>query len=167
MMTIPLHLRPALRSLADYSPAFSDEIRKIAELISKIVGVDVHRDADMNYRASQRISLEFSSASPYGIKKDGEICATIYISSRARLFCFYCFDAKGIFYKDGPWKHPAPVDLFPLQIGEVIRRCRGLLIDRGYEEVERQLFDELAPDCFTELDHLPATVFQVLFAEVV
>jgi hypothetical protein len=92
---------------------------------------------------------------------------SIYVSSRAKLFCLYCFDGKGRFYKDGPWKHPVPEEAFPPDIRNTLHDCRHILVNLGYDEVKRELFSIPAAGCVTELDDLPATIFQVLFTEIV
>jgi len=62
---------------------------------------------------------------------------------------------------------PVPEDLLPREIARQVAGCRSRLLSEGYTEVPRELFDVPAPGCNTELDDLPATVFQCLFTEII
>jgi hypothetical protein len=182
-MTIPPHITGALYNPVNYSPQFTEEVARIRAAISGGIRAEVQHNADMNYRASQSLSFTLSSKAPYSPVGEGtrdrlarasakkraggspSVEIRIYVSSRARLFCLYCFDKRGQFYKDGIWEHPVPEEVFPPDIRNTLRDCRHILLNLGYDEVKRELFNVPAAGCLTELDDLPATIFQVLFTE--
>jgi hypothetical protein len=165
-MTVPDYIRAACQAATDYSPEFSARVSDLARELSRTLETTVTVDADMNYRAGQSLSFKLTvQPSRAGGKESIEV--RVYISSKAPLFGVYILDVKGRFTREGEIGHPVPEDRLPASAREVIERCRRVLTQHGYREVPRDLFDEPVPGCLTEMDGLPASVFQALFAEVV
>jgi hypothetical protein len=165
-MTIPDVVRSACEGPIDYSEQFTARVREIAKTLSGTLGLKVSHDADMNYRAGQSLSMVLQVDPPTGRGK-AAIEVRIYISSRAKVFAFYCFDINRKFVGPKERNHPVSPARLPEGPRQVIEKCRKLLREMGYQEVPQEIFDEKAPGCVTELDGLPTTVFSALFAEVV
>jgi hypothetical protein len=165
-MNLPPYIVDSLQSPTDYSPEFTTKIDNINHEICMEFGILATHDATMDYRASQSLAFNVSGRDPYRLVPDGEIEVRIYVSSRGELFCFYCFDRKGILYREGMWKHPVPLKSFPVGLADWFDKIRNVMNRIGYDEVGEIFFNEPAPGCSTELDGLPATVFQVLFSEI-
>jgi hypothetical protein len=160
----------ALTRSPDYSAEFTARVKEVAKLLEADLGVIISHHPDMNYRAGQHLSYEAKYDRRKTLHKGkgkGVIEVRIYISSKALLFAIYCIDRGLTFVQPtGPY-HPVPEKRLPAEISEQLEDCRTRLIHMGYKEVERDLFDLNAPGYNTELDNMPATVFQCLFAEII
>jgi hypothetical protein len=163
---IPEHIKKALRMPLNYSHEFSDRVIAIGKILSKYLGTSLLYDGDMNYRAGQSLSFSLLSHPPYKFSERGDIAVGIYFSSRSELFCFFCVDEMKKFVGHDERKFFVSPEKFPDPIQKIIDQCRNILNDIGFIEVENKFLTLNAPDCFTELDELPATIFQVLFAEI-
>jgi hypothetical protein len=49
----------------------------------------------------------------------------------------------------------------------VIFKIRSFLVETSYREVPYELYDKEAAGYLTQMDGLPATIFEALFAEIV
>lgn len=163
-VTLPDAIQCALRRPADYSPAFSRRMGELARALEVALSTFVAHDADMNYRAGQSLSF-ISTDSVESPRHPIEV--RIYVSSRADVFAFYCFDVKHAFMPPGTLNHPMPLDLAPTYAQRQLDICRAFMIRQGHAEVSAAHFNIPAPDCVTQIDGLPASVFEALFAEVV
>lgn len=167
-MTLPDSIMTALRQAPDYSAAFTSRVTALAAALALDASIPVSHDADMNYRHGQ--SLSFISVDPLGhrpMSRSGPIEVRVYVSSCANLYAIYCFDLKQAYMPSGGLNHPISLDLIPEFARRQIEACRRVMNSHGYAEVSPLLFDELAPGCLTDMDGLPANIFQALFAEVV
>lgn len=168
-MTLSNQILEALNHAPDYSEQFTARIAALASEISATVSLPVTHDTDMNYRHGQ--SLSFTSAEyidrRHSKQHQSEIEVRIYVSSRGNLFAFYCFDVRHAFIPAGTLNHPMPMNLIPSYTRTKVESCRRLLEQCGYIEIPSSLFKEPAPGCTTNMDDLPANLFEALFAEVV
>jgi len=64
-------------------------------------------------------------------------------------------------------QHPLAQEKLPAEVRAVTEKAKLILNRRGWREVEMIYFFEPAEGCMTELDDLPANVFECLFAEVI
>jgi hypothetical protein len=169
-MTLPSTITSVLLRSPDYSAEFTARVKELAKLLETDLGVKISHDANMNYRAGQYLSYEAKYDRRRTLHKGkgkGIIEVRIYISSKAPLFAIYCIDRSLTFVNPTEPHHPVPEEGFPAEIAEQLEVFRARLIQISYKEVERNLFDLNAPGCNTELDDMPATVFQSLFAEII
>jgi hypothetical protein len=81
-----------------------------------------------------------------------------YVSSKGPLFAIYLLDVGRTLTQE---------NLLPEEIARQLETARRIFGEQGYTEVPSSLFDTPAPGCTTELDDLPATLFQCLFAEII
>jgi len=161
-VTLPEVITAALPRSPDYSGEFTAHARALAKRLEGELNVLISHDSNMAYRAGQYVSFE-ASLRP----AKGSVEARIYLSSKAPLFACYVMDKGGTLLAPEKASHPVPENLLPAGVIGQLKTCRERLSQEGYTEVGRSLFDMQAPNCTTELDDLPATVFQCLFAEVI
>jgi hypothetical protein len=167
-MTLPEIITAALLRSPDYSGEFTARVKALAKRLEADLELPLSHDSNMNYRAGQYVSFKANlpQVSPKRHAK-GSVEVRIYISSKGPLFAFYVMDAGGTLMEPEKASHPVPENLLPADITGQLEVCRKRLSQEGYTEVARSLFDVPAPGCTTELDDLPATVFQSLFAEII
>jgi hypothetical protein len=161
-MTLPEMITAALPRTPDYSGEFTARVKALAERLGADIDVPLSHDSNMNYRAGQYVAFKVRLP-----QVRGSVEVRIYISSKGPLFAFYVMDTGGTLMEAAKASHPVPEDRLPAEIIAQLDVCRKRLSQEGYTEVAPSLFDVPAPDCATELDDLPATVFQALFAEII
>ena len=161
-MTLPEIILSALPRSPDYSNEFTARVKALAQRLEADLRVPFSHDSNMNYRAGQYVAFK-ASLRP----AKGSVEARIYVSSKAPLFAFYVMDKGGTLMEPAKASHPVPENRLSAQITGQLEVCRNKLRQEGHTEVPRALFDVPAPGCTTELDDLPATVFQCLFAEII
>lgn len=161
-MTLPEIILSALPRSPDYSNEFTAVVKALAQRLEAELGVPFSHDSNMNYRAGQYVAFK-ASLRP----AKGSVEVRIYVSSKAPLFALYVMDKGGTLMEPAQASHPVPENRLPAEITGQLEVSRNKLRQEGYTEVPRALFDVPAPGCTTELDDLPATVFQCLFAEII
>lgn len=155
-MTLPEVITAALPRSPDYSNEFTARVKALAQSLAADLDVPLSHDSNMNYRAGQYVAF-----------KARTVTVRIYLSSKAPLFAFYVLDTSGTLMEPAKASHPVPENRLPAEVLGQLDVCRKRLGQAGYTEVARTLFDAPASGCTTELDDLPATVFQSLFAEII
>ena len=151
----------ALPRPPDYSAEFTARVQALARLLEPALSMPLKHDTNMNYRAGQHLSCRLK------LRGKGAVEIRFYISSKGPLFAIYMLDRGGTLTQLGQLGHPIAENLLPDEIAAPLDGARKILSDQGYTEVPSRLFDTPAPGCTTELDDLPATVFQCLFAEII
>jgi hypothetical protein len=166
-MKIPDFITEALQRPIDYSQNFTQRVSGLAKALSETLGLPVSHDADMNYRAGQNLCFSLQVAAPGAPRRKGTLEIRIYLTSRGPLFAFYCFDPRKLFVAENAAPYPVPFDRLPGAAHQAIERCRQVLAANGWREVEQEWLGAMAPGCLTELDDLPASVFEALFTEII
>ena len=161
-MTLPEIITAALPRSPDYSAAFTARVKALAKQLEADLGVPLSHDSNMSYRSGQYVAFKASLRPAKGFVE-----VRIYLSSKAPLFAVYVIDRSGTLMPAGKASHPVPENRLPAEIIGQLDVCRTRLRQEGYTEVAHSLFDVPAPGCTTEMDDLPATVFQYLFAEII
>ena len=151
----------ALPQPPDYSAEFTARVQALARLLAPALSMPLKHDTNMNYRAGQHLSCRLK------LHGKGAVEIRFYISSKGPLFAIYVLDIGGTLTQPGQLGHPIAENLLPEEIAGPLDSARTILSDQGYMEVPSSLFDTPAPGCTTELDDLPATLFQCLFAEII
>lgn len=151
----------ALRRSPDYSAEFTARVQALARVMEPALGMPLEHDTNMNYRAGQHLSCRLK------LHRKGAVEIRFYVSSKGPVFAIYVLDVGGTLTQPGQLGHPIGENPLPEEIARQLERARRILGDQGYTEVPSSLFDTPAPGCTTELDDLPATLFQYLFAEII
>jgi hypothetical protein len=173
MKSIPPDIMAALSKPIDYSNEFTQSVEMLKNSLSQDLNLQVKHDSGMDYSPAQFISFLIVNADDNLSRKrrlsrnKSSFEARYYISSRAPLFATYIIDSRRSLVSEGEINHPIEIFRLPPSVQNVVNFGREFLQKKGYVEVEYDLFRENAPDCLTQLDGLPATIFETLFTEIV
>ncbi len=144
---------------------FTKRISKLKKKLEERIGVSMYHNIDMNYSSSQQISYFVNIAGEISEDKgetETPLRVSLFISSKGPYVCPVIFNRKGrnIF---------SPMD-FDEEYSELFRcmwsAIKIILEEDGIFEIERNLLRQNVPGQKTELDDVPANLFEVLFAEV-
>lgn len=167
MKQIPPTIMSALSKPIDYSRRFTESVEKLKNSLSATLGLSIRHDKNMDYSPAQFISFLFENADKTSPNRKQSFEVRYYISSRAPLFATYILDLKRSLVLEGELNHPIETSRLPTPALDPVNIGREFLKMKGYVEVDYDLFRENAPDCLTQLDGLPATIFETLFTEIV
>ncbi len=162
---LPASLLAALRAPVGHGPGYAAWVLSLRQALQAGLGAEFALDEDMNYNAAQSLACTLRGADRERRAWTFEV--RWYVSSKGPLFAVYCFDAKWRLSGPGGTNHPIDPRRLPAPAQDFIAGARAVLAQRGLEEVGFEYFQQPAPGCLTQLDDLPATVFQSLFAELV
>ncbi len=123
-------------------------------------GVPVGLDRDMNYSASNSLEVYLDRAGrPVPENAAESLKTAVFVVSS--LGSFYTVLARTQ-TKPRYWE-PSPTE----NLSSLIEQVSSIFENEGIERLEGEVLDEIAPGHRTQLDNAPATVFQVLFGELV
>lgn len=145
---------------------FSDVVERIRQALQARMSVEFQLNGDMNYNPGQSLRYELRGTDKQ-LQKRYAFGLAFYLSCKAPLFAVYCFDQRWGMTDYGGVGHPIAQERLPEAVRVWIDQAKEVLIAEGWTEVEHRYFREPAPGCLTQLDGLPATVFESLFAELV
>ncbi len=139
---------------------FDALIERLKSKFEAQLGVPIRLDRDMNYNASNslEIYLDRDGRLVPGDSTQSSRMAVIVVSSLGK---FYTVLARSQ-TKPRVWE-ASPIE----DVSSLIDKISGILEDEELENLEGNVLDEMAPGHRTQLDNAPATVFQVLFGEIV
>lgn len=144
----------------DHSPSFTSRVQALGSTLSAVLGNRPCRhDHDMNYNPGQYLAYTVDG-------KPGPVEVRYYISSKAPLYAVYIIDTEHR-YLQGDIRHPVPLHSLPPAMLATIDAGKEFLVQAGYQEVPFEYFFADAPSATTQIDDLPAKVFEALFAEIV
>jgi hypothetical protein len=133
----------------DYSESFTRRVVALADHLKARCGATISHSADMNYASSQTIVV---------MPESGGCQVRCYISSRGPLFAIATFEREG-----NAWRI-AQVECRPC--AQLIACVRDTLVEFGLREVPSKYWSLPAPGHATDMDGAPATMFDVLFSEL-
>jgi hypothetical protein len=166
MTSLPDFILDALPNPIDHSREFSAAVIEFKQVLQARLRTVFRLDQDMNYNPAQSLACTLKGKA--GLQKQPyEFDVRFYLSSKAPLFAVYCFDRQWGLTDRGDANHPIAQERLPERIQAWTDKAKAVLIDKGWTEVEHACFHLAAPGCSTQLDGLPATVFESLFAEIV
>lgn len=155
----------AVKNAPDYSVPFSRKVAALAQRVEDLTGLAVVHGQSMDYCPGQYVGIRLGDDAGRSPRTRFE--ARFYISSKADLFFVYLSDALGRTRNHRGNSHPLAVDALPAMARHIVFAVRNLLVENSYREVPYALYDKQAAGCLTQLDGLPATIFEALFAEIV
>jgi len=161
----------ALRRPEHFSQSLTERLASCSEEISRILVGDVAPDERMNVSSSIALHIRFSESAVALSTAEREAAtydAQFLVSARADLFTI-------IVLQRAPATTAGPVRAWSLvPPAECERvwwpRLRGgseVLEARGFKPLAGSVLQQSAPGHKTKLDDAPATVFEVLFAELI
>ena len=149
----------ALRVAPDCSEDFTNTVAGMRRKLELAMEAPVYHDSDMNYSASQKLSV-FLDAQGKPVQREDPWATNevvLLISSRAKLYT-----TLGLERLVGNEWRVRTCDTAPGLLSALHR----LLQEEGYAHVQGTVLSEPAEGAVTEMDGVPATVFQVLFSEM-
>lgn len=157
----PVLIQDAIDAPADFTRKFTKEVDAIRAELQSQVSVPVSHHSEMNYANGQRLAFCLDDEGNPTAQEQAAYEMQIHISSKARLFAIYNLNRVG----KNEWRPISEADL-PHQSVNPIRLTEAMLKSMGYERVANAYLSKEVPGHFTELDGVPATVFEVLFSEL-
>ncbi|MEO6720589.1 MAG: hypothetical protein ABIN67_09480 [Ferruginibacter sp.] len=147
----------------DYSPAFTAYAKTIANTLSNSLDVKTYHSDDMNYSHAQIIflflDLKFNLIS---FETDAQYQVKIWVSSIENLYIITFFEK--LQSQPITWKRV----LFPQNIilDNLINRIDEVMLTFSLSKFPSEKENLSAEGYYTELDNLPATLFQFFFSEL-
>jgi hypothetical protein len=140
----------ALATAPDFSPPFTSRVAALTVAIRESCGTAVEHDSSMSYAASQSISWdEEQGGRTFKFR--------IFLSARGPLYALTAYRME----KPREWRRevdaPASTDFACI---------RSILDGQGLTFLAATDLEGLAPGFVTEMDGVPASLFEVLFSEV-
>lgn len=133
----------------DYSESFTRRVEALADQVRARCGATVSHSADMNYASSQTIT-----ATP----ESGDCQVRCYVSSRGPLFTIATFEREGNAWRIAPNECRS--------CAQLIACVRDISVEFALREVPSKDWSLPAPGHVTDMDGAPATLFDVLFSEL-
>jgi hypothetical protein len=157
-------LEEILRAPTDYSAAFTSEVDRLAERAGQALGAPVEHGRDMNYASSQRLVVGIDAAGrPVPALGPSSVAKVVaYVSSKGKVFAVHTFEARTGSRALKEWLPTAKYS----GGSEVVQKLSSTLEAQGYRRIAGPVLEQLADGHVTEMDGAPATVFDVLFAEI-
>jgi len=124
----------------------------------------------MNYSSSQQlvIGLDALGTAVRSLATTSATKVVAYVSSRGKFFTVLVFEAKENPRVAKEWiRLGSDEEVRRVGASEVVRALSSLLEAEGYRKLSGPMLWDLAPDHVTEMDGAPATVFDVLFSEII
>lgn len=155
----------AIKNEPDYSICFFKKIEMLARDIQELTGLEVTLGQSMDYCPAQYIAVRLKNHINPSLKTGFEV--RFYVSSKASLFFVYIIDEAGRIKNHHGNSHPLPLGVLSEAAQDVIVKIRNFLVENSYQEVAYEFYDKRAVGYMTQMDGLPASIFEALFAEIV
>ena len=159
----------ALNNKCDDTEQFFSVTREIASNFSSKLNCYCDIERWGNYTYSDKITLFFNNGQPCTSKPDMhdyDRALSVFLSARAPYYTFINYLCKkanvGIEWIE------CTDDSLPTEIKNSIKTITTILNNNNLQLLNRkQLLEQMAEGHYTELDSVPATVFDVLFGEII
>jgi hypothetical protein len=153
----------SLHNVNNSSNSFIDECKDIAEAISTHLNCDTLFEEWGNYCCSNKIILYMN---------DSLLCKKL--SPQKNLIINILISAKGPFYtfviykqNDKEWSILSP-EFYPDSITFIKDEIEKIMQPRQLRLIQDEiLLAQITQDCYTEIDMEPATIFEVIFGEII
>lgn len=155
----------AIKNEPDYSICFSRKIEILSRGIQGLTGLETILGQSMDYCPAQYIAIRLKNHINPSLKTGFEV--RFYVSSKASLFFIYIIDEAGRIKNHHGSSHPLPLGVLSEDAQDVIIKISNFLVENSYQEVNYEFYDKEAVGYLTQMDGLPATIFEALFAEIV
>jgi hypothetical protein len=165
---LPEFVREALHAPAHLGADFTKSVAALAESLRAKLPVPLLHKRGSDYSVGDALSFELRASKPgASARSKGRLFEImIFISSKAPLFAWQCFDRQQ-FFDESVFPHRwVPTAQLPSEIRDVLDGLQPFIEADGFREVPFECLQKPAPGCETELDGLPANVFQALFSEL-
>ena len=138
---------------ADYSEAFTSKVARIGNDVAGRCGLTFRHIKSMNYSVAQVLVVSLNGRDDKTFR--------VYVSSKGPLFAIVPFEKR----QDG-WHASRESWASDVAVSRSIDCVRAVLAVEGLEEVAESHWGQGVPGMKTDMDGAPATVFDVLFSEI-
>jgi len=152
---------------ADYSKSFIARIDRIHEQLVNKISLHIRKRYRQDYSVSSFFTIYLDGNwSATDTVKDATYKIQILISSKGRYYTYICSWSN--ITNDAPktWRR-FDNDNLNINLIEILDDVQVILRGNGYTLVTGPVLQEIVPDLYTDLDSVPATLMDVLFAEIV
>jgi hypothetical protein len=119
-----------------------------------------------DYVSSEVLTLFVDNLGRCSDKTKGNVEIRVYFSQIIEnAYAIYCLGRRG--YATIPYGHLMKVETLPDGVRSLLDTIRESLNAHNLKEVTESQYLEIAPNMFTELGGVPATVFEAFFAELI
>lgn len=168
-------IQNALEAPPNYSEEFAVWVEEVAAAIAARLGVNVEHNSDMNYSVAHQIVIKYDDdGHPAQPDKGYRYRLIVLLSSRGKFYTIVVYRRTdvGCDYREYGLPSAGTYHLrFDYREQEGIQSSlesiRGVLQNVDVHEVDPDYLNEYVPGKVTEMDGVPATLFQVLFSELV
>ena len=156
-------MKDALAARADVSDQFTSKVADLCRKLEADSGLKLAHVKEMNYRSSQRLQLCLDASGSPSPPPVAKWLVEFFLSSKAPLFAYRIFERTSEAEESWQPKSPKsdPAEALPL-----LTRVAEALERHDWAFVSASEWGTIAPGCSTEMDGVPATVFEALFAEL-
>jgi hypothetical protein len=174
---IDSELRAALTTAPDFTQAFSHEVQSLRDLVAEALSAKIEHDDDMNYSSAQKLVVwlngDYQPVAPHDSQAACRLI--VFVSSRGRFFSFVTltlsasttgWKKKGLEEPRRNWTVLA-ADTVPDEIKNLQKKITFHLESNRFSLLESSVLSQAAKGHQTKLDGRPATVFDVLFSEII
>jgi hypothetical protein len=159
-----INIIKALNSAPDLSDVFIQKVKYAGDKIAHTFGCNIEYEQDDNYNFCRILLYSYNDfASRYNKKADVNIQPNILISNKGNFFTIVYYTVKG----NSQYFVHTPRQQFPCIIcfeEEIIPFIENMNYVYLAPDATRE---HIVPDRYTALDNAPATLFDVIFGELV
>lgn len=160
-------IEASIKRSPDYSESFTSVVRDIRRILECELRVSIVHCEDMNYSAAQTLTIFFDDKlQPLGHDcNPGSYKLVILLSSKGFFFTIICYQ-RDISKQQLVW-HLLTNEHVPSIVLRVGVQASTILNRIGWRQLTKPQLEEVVEGYYTEMDGAPASVFQLLFSELV
>jgi len=148
----------------DFTSKFTNYVNEMRVDLEKKLGISIFHEDDMNYRASQKLI--------FGLSANWKVCnyddtskqyvLDIILSSKGKIYTHIIYEKKGVNEYSEFLGHRSDTVSSSNDIISIYK----VLDNKKLKHLYKKDLLEIVPGFLTQLDDLPANLFQVLFTEI-
>ena len=161
-------LEKAMDLPPDFSSSFTDRMAILADHIARSLSIPVSHETEMNYSSAQKLKVwaDVQGTPVLPLDRKARYVVVVFVSSRAPYCAIVCLEIIGL--QSGRLELKAlPLENVPPGLRACADQIAAKLADAGYHFISGDISKEIAKGHVTEMDGAPATVFDVLFSEII
>jgi hypothetical protein len=153
----------SLHNVNNSSDSFTDECKDIAQAISTHLNCDTLFEEWGNYCYSNKIIFYMNDSLLYQeLSHKKNLMIKILISAKGPFYTFVVYKQS-----DKEWSILSP-EFYPYSITSIKDEIEKIMRSRHLRLIQDEiLLSQIVPDCYTEIDMEPATIFEVIFGEII
>ena len=171
MNTLNNQILTSLNGPADYSLQFDQRVSALSNFLTARLGLSFIQNRDMNYSSSQTLEVPLDGdGNPISTNASPSYRFVLFLSSKGPFLAIivYC-KRNGTLMSASPvpfWERCNSME-WSEKVSDLYRKVVSLLEEEGIIEIRDLQWDIKVEGHFTEMDNHPATLFEILFSEIV